>query len=81
MFKVPRTPRKLEPQQVVREKANVDKILLAAETVSADAGVSLKECLDAQKISLAYRLQERKTRRKSLKPELSECDVGGGVGR
>mmetsp|Transcript_19772 Transcript_19772/g.36412 ORF Transcript_19772/g.36412 Transcript_19772/m.36412 type:complete len:276 (-) Transcript_19772:1401-2228(-) len=78
-FNVPKTPRKDEQQGEVREKANVDKILFAAETVSVDSGHALKECLDAQKTTLDERLQARKAGRKSLKPKLSECDRGGGL--
>lgn len=78
-FKVPKTPRKAEPLEEGREKATVDKILFAAETVGADAGVAMKVCLNAQKSTLDERLQARKAARRSRKPKLAECDRGGGL--
>jgi hypothetical protein len=68
-----------EPLKEGREKANVDKILDAAELVGTDAGVTLKQGIDAQKTTLDERLQARRAARKALKPKLSECDRGGGL--
>jgi hypothetical protein len=68
-----------EPLKEGREKANVDKILDAAELVGTDAGVTLKEGIEAQMTTLDERLQARRAARKALKPKLSECDRGGGL--